>query len=159
MKRGFSLIELLIVMVIVGILVTVALPKYRTAMERGRATEGIANLKAASDWVNAKYVINGNSYPADSSLVDVETSATGSSVTVIGANSRSVYFTNLEFVTCTGGDKCIKTQRKQGDEVYYTLTAYNTDGELKKITCTGTEQSLCEPLGMTLNGSEYEMTF
>ena len=62
MKKGFTLIELLIVMVLVGILVTIALPKYRASMERGRATEGITNLKAASDAVNAQYIIDGNQY-------------------------------------------------------------------------------------------------
>ena len=58
MKKGFTLIELLIVMVIVGVLVTVSLPKYRASMERGRATEGINNVRAISDAVNAKYVMN-----------------------------------------------------------------------------------------------------
>ena len=35
MKKGFTLIELLIVMVVVTILVTVALPAYKTSMEKG----------------------------------------------------------------------------------------------------------------------------
>lgn len=171
MKKGFTLIELLIVMVIVGILVAVALPKYYSSMERGRATEGIANLKAASDWVNAQYVINGNSYPAASDLTSLEVTNSGASRTVIGFNSRSVYFTTPGCNTCdpANDDGCctsttseciiIQTKRKQGDEEYYTLTAHNGDGELLKITCTGTQKELCEPLGMTLNGSQYEVTF
>lgn len=165
MKRGFSLVELLIVMVIVGILVTVALPKYRVAMERGRATEGIANLKAASDWINAKYVINDNSYPDNDYLLSFisagnsSSSGSSSSIAVIGATSQSAYFTRPTFVDCTSGYRCIQTERKQGNEVYYTLTAYNTNGELTKITCTGTEKGLCEPLGMTLSGAEYVMNF
>ena len=160
MKRGFTLIELLIVMVIVGILVTIALPKYRTAMERGRATEGLTNLKAASDWINAKYVLNGNSYPANSFLTATEITNGSASRVVIGSNSRSVYFSTPAFAdSCSGADKCIVSHRQQGDIVYYTLTAYNKDGELIKITCTGTDKQLCEPLGMTLNGSQYEMVF
>ena len=166
MKKGFTLVELLIVMVIVGILVTVALPKYRATMERGRAAEAIANLKIASDWINAKYVLNGNSYPSNENMLTVEvsmTSGSGStsssgSRSVIGAASRSVYFTKPEFTTCSGY-KCIKTERKQGSTVYYTLTAYNQDGELKKITCTGTEKELCKTFGMTLSGSAYQITF
>ena len=158
MRNGFTLIELLIVMVIVSILVTVALPKYRSAMERGRATEGIANLKAASDWINTKYVMNDNAYPSQSNLTILETYGS-SSVSVIGATTRSVYFTAPEFVSCTSGYKCLQSQRMQGMNVYYTLKAYNKDGELKKITCTGTEKELCEPLGMTLSGSEYVITF
>ena len=64
MKKGFTLIELLIVMVLVGVLVTIVLPKYYISMERGRALEGINNLRAASDFVNTRYIINGNSYPS-----------------------------------------------------------------------------------------------
>ena len=49
MKRGFTLIELLIVMVVVSILVTVALPAYKTSMEKGRALEAMANAAAVSE--------------------------------------------------------------------------------------------------------------
>ena len=68
MKKGFTLIELLIVMVVVTILVTVALPAYKTSMEKGRATEGIANAAAVSEAMNAFYIRNGNSYGTDESL-------------------------------------------------------------------------------------------
>ena len=159
MKKGFTLIELLIVVVIVSILVTIAMPKYRASMERGRAVEGITNLKASSDWINTKYVMNGNAYPADADLLTVESNA-GYYVSVIGANTRSVFFTPVEFTsTCLSGYKCLKTQRKQGNTVYYTLTAYNQNGELKQIQCTGTEKKLCQPLGMTLSGDAYVMDF
>jgi len=159
MKKGFTLIELLIVVVIVSVLVTIALPKYRASMERGRAMEGLTNLKASSDWINTKYIMNENVYPDDSKLFMTD-NVSGYYVSAIGANTRSVFFTPIEISeVCTSGYKCLRTQRKQGDSVFYTLIAYNKNGELKKITCTGTEKKLCEPLGMTLSGSEYVMTF
>ena len=80
MKKGFTLIELLIVMVIVGVLVTVSLPKYRASMERGRATEGINNVRAISDAVNAKYVMNENSYSL-AGLTDSNGNVTGVDMT------------------------------------------------------------------------------
>lgn len=42
MKKGFSLIELMVVLVIVGILTAVALPYYQNAVESARVTEAVS---------------------------------------------------------------------------------------------------------------------
>lgn len=44
MGRGFTLIELMIVIVIVAILAAVAIPSYRDYVTRSRITEAVANL-------------------------------------------------------------------------------------------------------------------
>ena len=138
-------------------------------MERGRATEGIANLKAASDWLNTKYVLNGNIY-CEGTCTPLEEQKlglillNGSYVFSETNTTRSVYFTPPIIATCDYSRpqrQCISTSRKQGNETYYTLTAYNYNGELTSIRCSGPERSLCEPLGMEkLSGNgDYEMTF
>ncbi len=152
MKQGFTLIELLIVMVIVGILATVSLPKYYASMERGRATEGIANLRAASDIINARYVINGNSY----THVGVAT-ATSNGSFVAGDFTKNQYFTapKLTLIPGTSGSATITLSRTDGS---YTLKAYNSGGDLQYIECSG-DTALCQNIGMELSNGKYQMKF
>lgn len=63
-RSGFTLIELMIVMAIVGILATLALPSYQTYLVRSRVIEGLV-LSANARLHVADIVQSGQSSPAE----------------------------------------------------------------------------------------------
>ena len=70
--KAFTLIELLVVVLIIGILAAVALPQYKLAVEKSRATEAFVNLRAVHNEVELYYLANGE-YPASLAEIDMGT--------------------------------------------------------------------------------------
>jgi prepilin-type N-terminal cleavage/methylation domain-containing protein len=64
LQKGFTLVELVIVIVIVGILSIVAVPIYRGYIERARFTEAMTNLRAIAD-ANTLYFVEHGSWCTD----------------------------------------------------------------------------------------------
>ena len=70
-KTGVTFIELLVVVLIIGILSSVALPQYRKAVLKARATEGITLLRAIDRAEDVYFMANGE-YTLDWEALDLE---------------------------------------------------------------------------------------
>jgi general secretion pathway protein G len=68
--RGFTLIELVVVMAIIGLLLTIALPQYFHSIERGKGQVEQQNMAVIRDAIDKYYGDNGQ-YP--DSLEDLVT--------------------------------------------------------------------------------------
>ncbi|MBP5429935.1 MAG: prepilin-type N-terminal cleavage/methylation domain-containing protein [Elusimicrobiaceae bacterium] len=55
-KLGFTLTELLTVVLIIGVLAAVAMPQYMRSVERARATEAMSSIKSINDAIYTYYV-------------------------------------------------------------------------------------------------------
>jgi len=137
MKKGFTLVELMMVIVIVGILVAIALPKYNESLERGRALEGINVLKEVSDALNAQYILDGNVYNKPS-LANLDF-------------PRAKYFSIPTYVSGSNSNVTV-TRAEWG----YTLTAENSNGMLDRIICSDMNDGEdCAIIGITDEYGEY----
>ena len=63
MQRGFTLVELMIVVTIIGLLAAVAIPGYSQYVRRAQRSEGMAALSAAAA-AQEKYYLSNNTYAA-----------------------------------------------------------------------------------------------
>ena len=68
---GFSLIEVIVVIVVIGIMLAVALPKYNRVVEKSRQAEALTNL-AAIRGAQMRYYAENGEWASDFNKLDVE---------------------------------------------------------------------------------------
>ncbi len=74
--KGFTLLELLVVVLIIGVLAAIALPQYKRAVEKSKSAEALTILKAVSGSIQRYYLTN-SSFPSDFKDLDIGIPMTG----------------------------------------------------------------------------------
>lgn len=115
-KKGFTLMEMLIVVAIIAVLVAIAIPTFNSALTRAKEGADVANIRAAYANCQIDMLTNGAKAPADKPEF-------------VGKVEAKLNFENkLDYSVDTSGNATIK----------YTATAItlNNDGTTKVFTWT-----------------------
>lgn len=84
-QKGFTIVELLIVIVVIGILAALVITTYNGIQQKGRNTERTTDLKALQSQLEAYFAVNGR-YPTTTQLG----SNSATNVTFIGTDMKGL---------------------------------------------------------------------
>lgn len=117
--KGFTLIELMVVVAIVGILAAIAYPSYTEQVARSRRTDAQEALLETAQWIERQYTVS-NAYNKKGDNTAIDTAA----LPALKTKSAEAY--TLSFVTVTADTFTLQMVPKNvmsGDKCgTYTLT-------------------------------------
>ncbi len=136
-QQGFTLIELMIVVAIIGILAAIALPAYQDYLKRSHVSEGLTLASGAKSGVSEYYGVNGV-WPADNAQAGLAaaTSINGNAVTQVAVVAGGVITVTYN-TKVTSAATVIVAPTDTGGSVKWSCTGGTVIDKYRPANCRG----------------------
>ena len=133
MKKGFTIIELLIVIMVIAILVGIALPRFRGMQEEGNIAKAAGELRSLATAVESYYIHNRQTYPSqnETAQTDWQSAITGVRPQIIASALKDPFSSADEYRYATSA---------ASNSDYYVIFSVGPDGaaDISGISTAGT---------------------